>query len=527
MEEHNFNDIRHLAPRPAPSMLAGSRGAMAYSASNSFPFNLRDILSILFKHKYKILALFFIFLLVSPVVHFVYPKLLPPLYEAKSVILFKSGRDYSGPELGTQKTPISFGKSDIFTSEILMLKSRDLKERLISTLRLDRLYPDIVRNPPPGINPQEFAILQMEKDLSVSEIRNSNFIEIKFTGKDPENTATVVNQLVDFYREKRRDVLSDPRSTFFLEKKLAEYRQKLKESEERLESFRREYGFYSFDKQMDFLLTQRAQLEATIKNATGEAEILKHSLATLKNQPKAEYEAVPSFSNGEEMTQEADTSGLGSKLMALQLKEQELLGKYTEKNLFVVNVRKEIEKVQELMKEQKTSASKPKQRSNGETYPVNFGDLGLEIHTNTIEANLKASEEKIVSYKTELGELDKQIQALGSQEKKLKELHRELEHNEGYYNTYSNKLEEVRITEDINRQEMASVTVLQPAVPPVKPINQSPGLMILMAAGAVVGLGAGVGLAFLLEILGQGLTTPENVENRLGIPVLATIALKR
>jgi capsular polysaccharide biosynthesis protein len=48
-----------------------------------------------------------------------------------------------------------------------------------------------------------------------------------------------------------------------------------------------------------------------------------------------------------------------------------------------------------------------------------------------------------------------------------------------------------------------------------------------LAIGLGLGLLSGLGLAFALEIASQGLSTPESVERRLGLPVLVTVPFKK
>jgi len=304
---------------------------------------------------------------------------------------------------------------------------------------------------------------------------------------------------------------------------VAEYRQRVKESEERLENFRKQYAFFSFDKQMELLMTQRTKLQSSIPEAQTQVEALKQSLVVLDHQKNMPNDmSMPAYSFTEETTAAAgaDSSGLESKLLDLQLKEQQLLGKYTEKNLYVVNIRKEIEFVKNLMKKEQ----EPPPSQEVKNVPAeDFFQQSMEQQKTATESNLKSLEANIADYKKQLVDIDKQVQDLGSQEKKLKELQRDLDRNEKYYGIYSNKVEEARIADDINRQDMASVTVLQPAVTPVKPVNQPKGLLFFLSAGGLAGLGGGLGLAFILEFLGQGFSTPESVEHRLGIPVLATV----
>ena len=491
--------------------------------------NLRDHLAIIFKHKYKVATVFVLFIMLAPLAYLAINYFLPSLFEAKSILMVKSGREYSDPELGTTKTPISIGREDIFTSEIILLKSRDLTQRIISTVGLERMYPDIVAHPPDNLPPMEAAIIAFGKKLAVNEVRSSNFIEVSFRHKEPEISARVVNLLVDYYMEKRNEVLRDPKAVFFLEQKLAEFRQKLRESEEKLETFRRNYGFYSFDKQMDFLLKKKSQIEESIATAQDDVQTLRATHAILSNQLKLVPQVIGSVSINENSSDSLGNLGndelklLKTKLIQLRENEVELLTKYTERNQFVINVRNEIKAMEELIKKEEAPPKNAKQNSSGRSN--NIASQSLEDEKSGVEANISAAEAKITNLKEELANYQKQINDLGSQEKRLNELHREKEHNEQYYKVYANKVEELRISQDIGRQEMPSVTVIQAAVPPAKPVSKTFSIWLYFAVFGVLGIAAGIGLAYLLEFLSQGIRTPEGVEARLGLPVLATVPL--
>jgi len=89
--------------------------------------NLRDILTILFKHQYKILIIFLIVLIGT----ITYALKVPQLYEAKSTILIKYGREYlPRPEdSGTRQAP-AVTPTTIINGEISILTSLDLFQGL-------------------------------------------------------------------------------------------------------------------------------------------------------------------------------------------------------------------------------------------------------------------------------------------------------------------------------------------------------------------------------------------------------------
>jgi capsular polysaccharide biosynthesis protein len=86
-------------------------------------------------------------------------------------------------------------------------------------------------------------------------------------------------------------------------------------------------------------------------------------------------------------------------------------------------------------------------------------------------------------------------------------------------------LEEARIADEMNRQKMAYVTVINPADIPVKPISPKRVLNIILAI--IFGMASGVGLAFVREYISQGISTPTQAERPLGLKVLVCVPYNR
>lgn len=68
-----------------------------------------------------------------------------------------------------------------------------------------------------------------------------------------------------------------------------------------------------------------------------------------------------------------------------------------------------------------------------------------------------------------------------------------------------------------------NIHILSPAELPENPAPVKPQPMLNMAIALVVGLMAGVGLAFLLEYLDNTIKNEQDIENVLGLPVLGAI----
>lgn len=85
------------------------------------------------------------------------------------------------------------------------------------------------------------------------------------------------------------------------------------------------------------------------------------------------------------------------------------------------------------------------------------------------------------------------------------------------YTSFLRQYEEARVTEAARAN---SVTIVEPAVPPQRPSR--PQTMLILAASALIGLVAGIALAFLAESIDTALHTTDDLEP-IELPLLGTI----
>jgi uncharacterized protein involved in exopolysaccharide biosynthesis len=373
----------------------------------------------------------------------------------------------------------------------------------------------LAESPPKRGTPLDVAIEQFGKDLSVEGIKKSNVIEISLQHKDPRMAAQAVNLLVEFFKEKHLQAYSDPKSSY-LEQQLASYDQRLKQSQDDLEAFRQKNRVFSLDEQRTLLLRQQTELDTAFKATQNQVKEIQERISSLKRQLQTVSPDVP-LSTETERYRSVDEAN--AQLLALKLKEQDLLRKYTETNQLVVSVRREIQIVETFINGQEEGL-KGRIRTGQN---VVYQDLERELLK--LQSELPSQEAKAASLRGQMAQLDREIPRLDLTQSELENLNRDVEVNDKNYRTYVEKVEDARILEDLNRQKSANITVIQAASVPVKPIK--PRKKLNLALGLMLGAMAGLGFAFAAEFSAQGLSTPESVERRLGVPVLTTIALKR
>ena len=327
--------------------------------------------------------------------------------------------------------------------------------------------------------------------------------------------AKALNLLVDYFKEKHLQAYSDPKSSY-LEQQLSAYDLRLKQSQGQLEAFKQKNRVFSLDEQRSLLLKQRTELDTSLKATENQVKEVQERIASLRRQLQTVSRDVPLATETERYRSVDEAQ---AQLLALQLKEQELVRKYTENNQLVVSVRREMEIVRSFIAGQEQDIKGRRQTGQNVVYQ------DLEREMARLQAELPSQEAKAASLGSQIAELDRQIPALDMTEMALENLKRDLAVNDRNYRIYVEKVEDARILEDLNRQKSANISVIQEATVPVTPVK--PRKRLNIALGLILGALAGLGFAFASEFSAQGLSTPESVERRLRLPVLTTIALKK
>ena len=474
--------------------------------------NLRDILTVFFKYKKLILTVF----LVTVATTIIGTFLMAPVYEAHSSLLIKIGREHIyRPEVGTENPSITVDREATINSEIRIASSGEVIQRVLETLTVERVYPELMELAPRDSTPLQNAVLKFEENLSIKQVQDSNVIEISFQHEKPEIAALAVNTLIEKLKEQHLRIFSDPKASF-LEKQAHDYRAKLEESTSQLEEFKQTHGLSSHTEERRLLLQQRNEMAIILKTVQHEAEGLRTKLIGLKNQEKTIPQRIP-------LSSVSDVYGLIDQakrdLLEHRRKEQALLTKYTESSPWVLELRREIQLIEEFIQEQENALSN---RTTTGTNPM-YQQIALEALS--AENQLKSLLSKQETIKHQLTALSTQLVHLDTYERELETLELGVATARQNHERYLNKVEEARISEEMDLLKMANISVIQPASLPFRPVKPKKMLNIIM--GFILGLVAGFSAAFLSEYLRGSYTRPEQLARDLELPILVSVANKR
>lgn len=474
---------------------------------------LRDLLHIVFKRKIHLLG----FMGITLCAGILFTLTMKPSYEATSQILLKIGREnLYVPELptsGNLSPLVRYDREEEVNSEIQILTSRTLAEKVVESLGPEAIFKDLNTKGMEGFN-LESALLKFAKALKVEEINKSNVIEVSFKHPNPQMAAKIVNKLVDLYMERHIDIHKRSNSYEFFQEQSHALKRKVEEGEARVQEFKRLHSITVLNEQRSLLLQQETKLRALLEQTLSEEVETASRIAQLRQQLSNIPKSIAQSEDMEHSPLLIDT--LQARLVELELEEKELLNKYTEQSRLVHNVRDEIQMVREKLTDLQ-EIKEYERRSYGPNVTYQRLEEGLFQSKADLEA-LKAKKETQVA---QLASYQKKLEELNGFEVDLNRLQEELRVDRENYRLYLGKLEESRISDAMDIEKIVNVSVIEPAHPPLKPISPNIFLNIMFNI-LLSGIGA-IGLAILLEFLDDRLEKPEDVENYLGLPSLTSI----
>jgi tyrosine-protein kinase Etk/Wzc len=142
-------------------------------------------------------------------------------------------------------------------------------------------------------------------------------------------------------------------------------------------------------------------------------------------------------------------------------------------------------------------------------------DLLNQILISNVE--VIALEAKSKEYKQLVDQYSAKLDRLPSSTLEYARLDRERQVNEKYYILMKTKHQESRITE---ASKISNVRIVDPAVPPTKPVKPKKKMNLLL--GLFLGLGAGLGIAFVRDYIDHSIKSGDDLQ-RLGLTAIAIV----
>jgi succinoglycan biosynthesis transport protein ExoP len=347
------------------------------------------------------------------------------------------------------------------------------------------------------------AFEDLQKKLGVSASRDAEFVAVSMTCSSADESAVIVNEMVDLFISYQRDTaVSGVRNKLVeLEKRRNSLERELDLAEKALDDVRANTGLtdleqHSFQDAMTVRLNALDQEEQDLKLNVTE---LQTAIDTLEERVKGPIGVQV------ENTIERDSTMamLTQQLFTTKIALAQALVRYGESHRIIQEIKGRIADIQERRNVRKQ-----------------------EIGDQTRRANLQNAKDQLTVLTKRLEEAEKQRQEAEADKKRL-DLAR-VEYNK-----------RVRIRDQLQEQlngikdliEQRRIQAEDPETPKVMPVGKAPKPLrmssplwyVYFPGGTVLGFASAIGLAFLLELLNDLLRTPRDIIRYIKIPLLGVV----
>jgi len=383
-----------------------------------------------------------------------------------------------------------------------MLQSRSFLEQvaldsgLISGAEIDQVRNSVI------------AELRKQVNLRVS---NRNFLELKYTSGDPNQSFQVLSSVLDIFLErtvsKKR---SESRGAFeFIDSQVKSYQRQLEEAEQRLKEFKSENQEGT-----------EGSVLARIENLRREIENLKLEIQQTESEVRLTRTQLEKEEPVRRITVDPGLSSAERRLGALRQEMDSLLLRFHEKHPDVVSIKDQIADLENQVSSQSDDSREGSVTEVMEN-PV-YENLKIQLSEST--TRLEVQKNRLTSLQRLLEEAFERSQRVAENQAELSELTRDYDVTRGVYEDMLQRREKARLSMTLDVQgEGVSYKIQEPASYPAR----WDGLQLYQVglAGPFLGSALVLGLVTLLVLLDQRLRSPRGLQLALpeSIPVLTTI----
>ncbi|HTZ36893.1 MAG TPA: Wzz/FepE/Etk N-terminal domain-containing protein [Stellaceae bacterium] len=471
-------------------------------AGNPYDLTSREFLSILFRERRKLVAVF----VALAVLVIGYSYLLTPYYEATTRLLVKSGREFqtrSDPNQPTVAVPSST-KQEIVNSEIQILTSRDLVAAVVAKVGAERLYP--------GSGSADAAIRDFVADFKAAPVEQADVIDVSYRNRNREVAIEALGDAIALYQQKHAEMFADPRYKF-LEQQTKQYQEQLDSVVKKEADIRNAKSLFDIEAQRAKLLDDRAATGAILEQLRSQSIDAHQRIDFLTNRLKTTPALIPAGESQADVVEQAK-----ARLLDLQVKEQQLKERYVGDVKPLQDAEAEIGKLKDFLSRNDAMNRKEWSQRNGA-----YDDMVVAL--NRAMADAAPLDQQIALRQKQAQSIDARLRELQDGATAIGDLERERQVLEELVHTYRTRYEDARMNEDLDRERIVSVSVIQRPDAPLRPAG--PRHLPFIIAGVLIGLVGASGVLVYLLVFRETLITVESVERIIGLPVVASVAAHR
>jgi len=469
----------------------------------------RRILYVIFKHKKLIRNVFL--LLIVPMVLYLLSR--PTEYTAVSKVLIKPSRAFLNvsPNSRDNESLSMLPSPEMLATEVQIIKSPQVAERLVK----DVPFPYRLNGKTPP-NLSERAIVQdgrLIKAMLVATPGKSNVIEISLTSDYAQDwTAQAVNRAAELYLEEHVKVHKTQGIEQFYDEQEKKLLDQLTKAEDALKDFQQKENIIDAPQEVNADLGALASFQKTLNETNSAVRETEQRIAVLDEQLKQQKATISSSTN---ITVNPVYQQIQNKITELQLQRDGLLQRYTPEDRTVKDKEKEIDQLRKQLETVKQTSVGSESVSLNDVHRRILNELlGARVQLKGLNEKKAVLTQQVSGYS--MGAADKQRKGY-----EYDRLFREVNSKRDSLKLYKQRAEEARISDAMDDRKFSNAYILEKATLPLKKAGRP--FMTLLIIALIGATGAAIGAAFGIEFFNRTVRNEADIEEQLGLPVLATI----
>jgi polysaccharide chain length determinant protein (PEP-CTERM system associated) len=444
-------------------------------------------------------------------------RFVPKQYVSQTVVLVES-----------EKIPKSFIPQ--LTTEDSRDRFRTLVEEVLASPRIEKIlaqqdpYPELIDVP-------KADVVDMIRGRTVLLARGNDAFVLQYKDTNPARAKLMATELASVFIEetsgaRARQVQG---ANEFIDSQLEETKAQLEQKESGLKKIKQQYmGMLPNQLEANLSTLQRLELERQsveeqIRVAKERRSLLDRQVTLQSQMSEPEAQLVPAVPVA---TEGSSAQPGGNSLPALKAYLAQLLTRYKAEHPEVVATQKRIARLEaDAAANGVPAPAEVTTPPAPAAAPVNTEDL----QASDLKAQVAAADRDIQSLQTRydqiagnIGIYQSRVEQIPAVEQELQSLERDYDLISKYYSELLNRKLEAETAGAVERKwQEEQFKILDPAQVPEKPESPKPSIFLML--GTLVGLGAGIGVAFLMEILDPTVKNMRELEAILPYPVLLTL----
>lgn len=359
------------------------------------------------------------------------------------------------------------------------------------------------------------AIERLEKRIRASNEEHSNVLSVRIRSESPKLSQEIGKILLEKFQELHRTAHEVPGAYSFFDEQLASVKSMLDDKMSRLRDAKNESGISSIENQKQVLTELLKGVELSISNAISDVKGTSAKLVDMKSTLETLPERVLSSEvNGLTNTSKDD---MRNSLYHLEVEYADLRMKYTDDNPRVRLKKQQLDEAKAVFVTEKVDPQK--------TMTINPTYEDVKVRHMIAKAEEAGSSARVNELKQQRENIIQQIREINRKELEIETLTRDIAVLNEKYRKYAENMEQSRIDNALQQGNLSSVNIIQEPNFNDDPVDTSNSIVFLI--GSVGSVLFGLGGAFGKRYLRNDLSSADDIERELEIPVLASIPVSK